>query len=309
MASNLQYGTATMGGYFAPDETQRDFVMAYRGVARFRQVAQLINKQAASGGKIMINKLSDIDTAGAVVAETSTIPLNGATVSQIELAISEYGNGLDSSYLLNRVSITPIPEAVGAVLGRDSVKTLEGAAAAALNNCNHRYCATSASAATVSTNGTASATNTSVLNAYHVAAISDYMRGDLTIPFFDGVNYLAICTVKAGRNVKDDPSFEAWKMYGNPEALLSGEIGRLDGVRFVEETLVAGVDAFRKTMGSGSLTGAAFFLGAEALYELLLEREHVRQETDDFGRHLKWAWYGITGFGLVLDHAVKWDSI
>ena len=307
---SMRYDTSTLGGHFAPDEVQRDFVMANRGVARFRQVAELINKQAASGGKTVINKLSDIDTSGGVVAETSTIPVRAATVSQIELVLKEYGVGLSASNFLNQVSQTPIPDAVGTVLGRDAVEVLEEAAAEALDGCLTRYVGTSASGAAITTNGTATATNTSVLNAYHVGAIVDYMKGELKIPFFDGVNYLSICTVKAGRNIKNDPSFEAWKMYGDPSALLDGEVGRLDGVRFAEDTLTAGAaDPFRKDIGAGDVSGHAFFLGAEALYELLLELEHVRSDfSDDFGRTLKWAWYAITGFGIVIENAVKWDS-
>ena len=309
-APNLQYGTSSMGGYLAPDEVQSDFVMAFEGVPRFRQLAKVLNKAQASGGKTLINKISDIDTAGAVVAETSTIPLHGATVSQITLTLYEYANALDSSYFLSKVANMNVAEGVGRVLGRDAVATLETAAEAALDLCKYRYVGTSASGGAFTTDGTATATNTSALNSYHVGAIVDYMKQDAKIPFFDGMNFMSIVTVKAGRNIKDDSSFESWKMYGDPQALLDGEIGKLDGCRFIEETLIASsTGPFDSAIGSGTLTGEAYFLGAESLYELLLEREHVRRDfTTDFGRHLKWAWYAITGFGIVLDHAIKWDS-
>ena len=310
MAQNLQYGTSSMGGYMAPDEVQRDFVMAFEGVSRFRQLAQVMGKSAANGGKTLINKVSSITTAGTVVAETSTIPLHGATVSQITLTLYEYANAIDSSYFLQQVSGTPIESVVGSVLARDAVKCLETAAEAALDQCIYRYVGTATGGGAFTTNGTATATNTSVLNAYHVGAIVDYLKDSAKVPFFDGVNFLSICTVKAGRNIKDDSSFESWKLYGDPEMLLNGEVGKLDGVRFVEETLIASSSGpFDSAIGSGTLTGEAYFIGENCLYELLLEREHVRQDfTNDFGRDLRWAWYAITGFGIVLNHALKWTS-
>jgi len=310
MATNLQYGTSSLGGYLAPDEVQRDFVVAFEGVSRFRQLAQVMGKAQASGGITKINQVSAITTAGAAVAETSTIPLNGATISQITLTLYEYANGLDSSYKLKMVSGTPIESVVGNVLGRDAVKALETAAESALDACIYRYVGTSATGGAFTTNGTATATNTSVLNAYHVGSIVDYMKDTAKIPFFDGVNFLSICTVKAGRNIKNDSSFESWKMYGDPEMLLNGEVGKLDGVRFVEETLIASsAGPFDNAIGSGTLTGEAYFIGENCLYELLLEREHVRQDfSNDFGRDMRWAWYAITGFGIVLNHAVKWAS-
>jgi N4-gp56 family major capsid protein len=299
-----------MGGYLAPDEVQKDFIMAFEGVARFRQIAQVLGKGAGMGGVKKINKVSSITTAGTVVAETSTIPLNGATVSQITLTLYEYANALDSSYKLKLLSQTPIESVVGEVLGRDAVAALETAAEAALDACIYRYVGTSATGGAATTNGTATATNTSVLNAYHVGAIVDYMKQDAKIPFFDGINFLSICTVKAGRNVKNDSSFESWKMYGDPAALLEGEVGKLDGVRFVEETLIASsTGPFDSAIGSGTLTGEAYFMGENCLYELLLEREHVRQDfSNDFGRDMRWAWYAITGFGIVQNYALKWAS-
>jgi hypothetical protein len=311
MATNLQFGTSSMGGYLAPEETQKQFVMAYQGLARFRQLAQVMGKSEASGGVTKINKVSAIDTAGGVVAETSTIPLRGATVSQITLTLYEYANALDSSYFLKKVALSPIESVVGEVLGKDSLKTLETAAEAALDKCIYRYVGTSASGGAWTTNGTATATNTSVLNAYHLGIIVDYMKDSAKIPFFDGINFLGICTVKAGRNIKNDSAFESWKMFGDPSALLDGEVGKLDSVRFVEETLISSSSGpFDSAIGAGTLTGEAYFMGENCLYELLLEREHVRQDfTNDFGRDLRWAWYAITGFGIVLNHAVKWDSV
>lgn len=309
-APNLQYGTDASGGYLAPDETQRDFIRAYEGVSRFRQVAQLMNKSMATGGITKINKISEIATAGAVVAETSTIPLYGATVSQVTFTLYEYANGMDSSLMLDMTSQTPISSVVGATLGADNVKTMETAAEDALDGCIYRYVGTSATAGTMTTNATATVTNTSVLNAYHVGVIVDYMKATAKIPFFDGINFLAICTVTAGRNIKNDSSFESWKVYGDPMALLDGEVGKLDGVRFVEETLISSsTGPFDSAIGSGTLTGETYFLGADALFEMLMIADHVRQDySSDFGRHLKWAWYAVTGFGLKLNHAVKWTS-
>jgi N4-gp56 family major capsid protein len=306
MAANMQYGTSNMGGYLAPDETQKDFIKAFEGIPKFRQFAKMIDKAQAAGGKTLINKISTISTTGAVVAETSTIPLHAATISQVTLTLYEYANAVDSSLFLQLVGSTPIESVIGRVLADDAVKTLEQAAETAMNGFDYRYVATSTSAGSWTTNGTATATNTSVMNAYHVGVIVDYLKSTVKAPFFDGISYMGICTVKCGRNIKDDSSFESWKLYGDPMALLDGEIGKLDGVRFVEETLV---DGFDNAIGSGTLSGEAYIFGRDCLYELNLIPEHVRQDlTADFGRQLQYAWYAVTGFGVVNEYGMKWDS-
>lgn len=309
MATIIQVGTAGMGGGIAPAQVLRTFVMPDVGLQRFRQFAELPPGYQLEYGKVaVIPKWGDFANVGAAVAETATIPIGTATMGTATVTIGEYGQGIDSSRLAIMVANQSIEQIMRTIIDRDARKGLEQAAEAAFDLCNRRYVATATNAGSWTTNGTATATQTSALNKYHLGVIRDYMKATLKVPSYDEQgNYVAIMTVKAHRNIQDDASIEAGRMYADPGSLLSGEIGRYDGFRFVEDSDCAN---FSNAIGQGSLTGEAYFFGDTPIVELPKLPEHVVQDApSDFGRRLALAWYYLGGFGgSGLDHIVKWDS-
>jgi len=307
MATILQVGTAGKGGYQAPSKNLAAFVMANRGLFRFRQFAEILQGHGQRNGtSVIMPKWSDFSAIGTSVAETATMPLGTATVSTLSISVKEYGNSVDFS-LLSRLTMNVDPEEIcRTILARDNRLSMEREAEVGMDQAKLRYVGTSTAGYALTTNGTATATNTSVLNAYHVGAIRDLLLGTYKVPFFDAAgNYMAVVTIPAGRQVKNDATFESWKLYADPEALLAGEVGRLDGVRFVEANEAAGFD---DTIGASNVTGEAYFFGADALYEDLISPDKILEDVSDYGRINGIAWHNVTGFGAWLDHIIKWCS-
>ena len=92
------------------------------------------------------------------------------------------------------------------------------------------------------------------------------------------------------------------------QMIMNGEIGRYEGVRFVEQTNVA------KEAFTNGLSNWAFFFGDDTVAEAIAVPEEMRGKIPtDFGRSKGIAWYYLGGFGLVHPEAagariVKWDS-
>jgi N4-gp56 family major capsid protein len=309
--SGLVQGTDTSGGYLAPDHLQQAFLLATEGKYAFRQFAQIPEDGfgPGMGASYKANILSKISTQGGLIAETATIPLRDATVGQAEVLIGEYGNGISNSQFLALTASQNPEQGCREILGQDARITLETAAEAACDKFIYRYVGSGTAAGSFTSNGTATATNASALNAYHVGKIRDYMLAQKIPVFFENGYYAALVSIAAARNIKNDSTFLAWKQYAAPEQLLSGEIGSLDGVRFMEATEICSDSGpFDNSIGAGA-TGEAYFMGAQALIEAQILKEHVRQELADFGRNMKYAWYAVTGFGSIRNHGLKWTSV
>lgn len=313
MATILQVGTSAMGGYLAPAHLQAGFQSALMGMQRFRQFAEVITDFGPrSGNSVTMNRVSNFASAGGAVAETATMPLGTATLSQATLSISEYGQAVDYSLLLSLTAKGATPEQVAnRVLANDASKALENAVETALDGTVVRYVATGTAAATVTTNGTATVSNTSALNLYHLRAIRDYLKGTRKCAKFDGQNYLGIVTYTAHANIESESTIESWRMYADPASLLAGEVGRVAGFRLIEDTECDGFDA---TIGSGSLTGEGYFFGLDAegvgpLLEAAVQPLQIRTDESDYGRIKGIAWYYVGGWRAnPAGVSIKWTS-
>tara|TARA_R110000751_G_scaffold60951_2_gene126925 strand:- start:282 stop:1358 length:1077 start_codon:yes stop_codon:yes gene_type:complete len=86
-------------------------------------------------------------------------------------------------------------------------------------------------------------TNSFVANTYSnvLIAVSDIRRsaGELrrrNAPTVDGQNYIGIIHPLISEDLRSDSTWQNWHQYTTPEFLYRGEIGRVEGVRFVETT-------------------------------------------------------------------------
>ena len=106
------------------------------------------------------------------------------------------------------------------------------------------------------------------------------------------------------------------------QMIYNGEIGKYEGVRFIEQTNIphgiyssgnyASSSSF--TTWTNALSDWIFFLGADTVAEGVAIPEEIRGKIpDDYGRGRGIAWYALEGFGLSHTAAanariVKWDS-
>ena len=126
----------------------------------------------------------------------------------------------------------------------------------------------------------------------------------------DGQYWVCILSPHQARALRDDPAWINASDYAQPETLLNGEIGRIDDVRFIVTTLMPsgaagenelGYVAELKGAGANSIDVYQAVLFGEDYYCLAesLAPEIRTDNTEDFGREVKIAWYGIWGVDVL----------
>jgi len=295
------------------DKLSKELRYAVQPLVKFRQFADVQDAAAQGKGKgetFHWNVYSDVATQGTTLVETSTMPETNFTISQGTMTITEYGNSVPYSGKLDDLSEHPVKEVIHRVLKNDAKKAFDNAAYAQFNATPLRVVPTSATATdavTLTTNGTATGTNNVALGKDHVKAIVDLMK-ERNIPPYINDDYMSIARPSTFRQLKND--LESIHQYVNQgfQMILNGEIGRYEGVRFVEQTNIASAS------WSNSASDWAFFFGDDTVAEGIAIPEEMRGKIPgDFGRSKGVAWYYIGGFGIVHTQAaqariIKWDS-
>lgn len=305
--SGQVWNTSALGGYMWSPNLSRKLRTALQPMVRFRQFCDA--KEAFGlgiGDTFNWNIYSDVQTAGGQLVETQIMPETNFVISQASAKIVEYGNSVPFTKKLDDLSEHPVTEIIHKVLKNDARKVLDSAAYTQFNASPIRLTSTSASAYTVTTNGTASGTATTALSNTHVKAIADYMA-EQNIPAFDGVNYLSVFRPTAIRAFKNN--LEAIHQY-TPEGwhvIMNGEKGRYEGIRFIEQTNVASLGWVNTDRG--------FFFGSDTVAEIFAIPEEIRGKIPtDYGRSRGIAWYAELAFGLAHSEIpgtriLVWDSL
>ena len=315
------WSVSTSGGYMYALNLSRLLRMAVQPMVKFRQFCDV--KDAAHqglhrGDTFHWNVFSDVATQGTTLTETSTVPETSFTISQGTMTITEAGNSVPWTGKLDDLSEQPVAEVVRKVLKNDAKKAFDTLAAAQFNDCKLRVVptgGTSTTALTLTTNGVCAVNNNIALANTHVKLIVDIMK-ERNIPAYADDDYYALAWPSTWRALKDD--LEAIKQYVDPgfQMIMNGEIGRYEGVRFVEQTHIA------KGTGMGTAAAAwtnglsdwALFFGEDTVAEAIAVPEEIRGKIPgDFGRDRGVAWYYLGGFGLTHTQAaqtriVMWDS-
>jgi hypothetical protein len=142
------------------------------------------------------------------------------------------------------------------------------------------------------------------------------------IPPYAAGDYYALSHPTTFRNMKNE--LESVHQYTTQgfQMIMNGEIGRYEGVRFVEQTYIAKGGASDSTTHNAATADAwdnglsswIFFCGEDTVAEGIAVPEEMRGKIPtDYGRSKGVAWYYLGGFGLVHTDAtqariIKWDS-
>lgn len=308
----------SLGGYMYSDNLSKELRTAVQPGLRFRQFCDA--KEAFGknrGEKFHWNVYSDVATQGAKLVETNTMPETNFTITQGTLTIHPYGNSVPYTGILDDLSEQPVKEIIHKVLKNDCKKTLDSEAHEQFALTPLRVAptgGTSATAITLTTNGTATITNNIAMAKEHVKAIIDTMK-ERNIPPYTDSDYYAIARPSTFRAFKDD--IEGIKQYVETGFgfIMRGEIGRYEGCRYIEQTNIAA--------GTGSTAGAAwtnsksdwcFFFGEDTVAEAISIPEEIRGKLPrDYGLDKGVAWYALLGYGIVHSDAkqariIMWDS-
>lgn len=326
MSSQL-WAVNTLGGYFYSLNLSDELRQALQPMVKFRQFCDV--KDASQQGKkkgdtFTWDVVSNVATRGNSLTETNTMPETNFTITQGTLTITEYGNSVPYSGKLEDLGKFSVKDTVMKALKNDASKVMDAAAHQQFNRTLLRVVATASNAVSLTTDGTATSTNSRAMNKDHVKAIVDVMK-ERNIPAYTGDDYYALAWPTTYRTLKND--LESLHQYTDRglTMIMNGEIGRYENVRFVEQTNIpkggaansTTYNAFTNTADAwdNALSDWCFFFGEETVAEAIAVPEEIRAKIPtDYGRSKGVAWYSLNGFGLV--HAadatetrvVKWDS-
>jgi len=301
------------GGYMYSDQLSDYLRMQLQPQIRYRQhcdAKDAMDKGLHEGELFHWNVYSDVQDQGGSIGETVEMPKTKFTITQGELTVTEYGNSVPFTSKLDNLSKHPVKEVIRKVLKNDASKAFDIAARAQFDASKLTVAptgGTSTTAVTLETTGTCTVTNNVAMGKDHVKAIVDVMK-ERNIPTFTGGDYFSIGRPTTFRTLKND--LESLHQYVETgfRMIMNGEIGRYEGVRFIEQT---NIGSQGWTNGKSDV---AHFFGEDTVAEAICIPEEMRGKIPtDYGRSKGIAWYYLGGFGLVHTDAtnarvVRWES-
>lgn len=291
--------------YSAPDGVYKNHAMS----SQIRKAAiaetkfmQFVKPEDGYGKKkgesVTITRVSNLDVPddGRLV-ETDRISEDQLTISTIAITVSEWGRAVPFTSLAEDLGSLNLENTVQSALKDQMSLILDRACAEAFKSGMIKAIASGVSEITFDTDGTPSTQATSNLRQYHCEQIRDYMHSTLNIPTFDGGDYIGLVSTKAKRGVMNDPAWEPWHRYTDPQAKYNSELGRIEGIRMIE---VNNVRSLLPAIGLNGVAGEAVFFGKDAVsMAVALDPELRAKIPEDYGRQKGVAWYGILEFGQI----------
>ena len=316
------WGTSSLGGYMYSLNLSKELRVSLRPIVKFRQFADVkdaAHQGLSKGDTFHWNVYSTVATGGAALVENTAIAETNFTITQGTMTINEYGNSVPFTSKLDDLSEHPVKEIIHKVMKVDAAQVLDGLVADQIDTCKLRVVAeTSTSVVTLTTDGTATLTNTIALGKDHIKSIVDIMK-ERNIPSYEGDDYFCLAWPTTFRTLKNN--LETINQYVETgfQMIRNGETGRYEGVRCGEQTYRAKGGG---ATGMGTPAGAwaqaksdwAIFFGSDTVAEAIAIPEEIRGKIPtDYGRSRGIAWYYLGGAGLVHTVAgesrvVMWDS-
>lgn len=303
----------SLGGFYYSLNLSDDLRMGVQATSKFRQFADIKDawgKVTRSGQTFTWDTVPMLSRANRILQETNTMPSGQHTVHQATLTMYERGFSVPYTQMLESMSKFAVRNPIMKVLKYDAQVDLDCVVHAEFNKTPLRVVSTASAdtAFTLTTNSTATATNTTLLSKINVRAIVDGMKGR-NIPFYSDDCYYAISRPAGLRLMKSD--IEQVHQYTETglTKIMNGEIGKYWECKFVEQTTIptggaadsTTFDPFTDTGDAWNTAGAgdwAFFFGEDTVAEAIHTMEEIRaKRPDDYGRSKGIAWYALVGYG------------
>lgn len=250
------------------------------------------------GETVTLTRLAALsEPTSAVLSESERIPEDTFSLSTVAITVSEIGRSVPYSGLIDELSDLDMEDVTQKALKDQMRQVLDKIIATAFKTAKVKYAPTGLASNNITTNGTFGATATANLNVWHVEEIADYLYDTLFCPP-EGDEYVGIFRRLALRGLKRDPAWEEWHKYTDPESKFTGEVGHIEGIRFIETNHSTALGK----VGSGSVLGEGVVFGQDAVALAEVQTPELRAAIpSDFGRSKAIAWYGILAAGLVWD--------
>ena len=251
------------------------------------------------GETVTLTRVRNIaEPASADLDEMMRIPEDEFDLSTKLITVKEIGRSVPYTSLSLDLSEFDLENPIQSKLREQMRMVLDTKASKAFKKAMIKYAPTGASTANIAVNGTFGAAATVNLNFFHVEEIRDYMYDTIHVPPVEGDKYIGIFRTLGLRGLKRDTKWEEWHKYTDPTAKFTGEVGQIEGVRFIESNHG---NALGK-VGSGNVLGEGVVFGMDAVAIAEAMTPELRAAIpDDFGRAKAVAWYGILEFDIIWD--------
>lgn len=317
MAGQL-WSVNSLGGFFYSLNLSKDLRKAVAATSKFRQFADVrdaFGKVSRAGQTFTWDTVPMMARASRALTETNTVPQGNATVLQGTLTMNERGFSVPYTGLLESLSQFNVRQPIMKVLKYDAQVDLDCLTWQQFNKTPLRVAATAAAdSVTLTTNSTATLTNSVALSTTNFKSIIDTMRGR-NIPAYENGDYYAIARPLALRAMKN--SLETLNQYteSGMARIMNGEVGRsYENCRIVEQTTIPAGGAANSTTfdpftdtadawDTATPAGAGdwmFIFGEDTVCEAIETPEEIRAKMpDDYGRSKGIAWYFLGGYGIT----------
>jgi N4-gp56 family major capsid protein len=265
------------------------------------------NFGANAGDTLLFNKALNLDTEGGIIPENGPVPDTQGKILQSQVQIKIYGNAIPYTEYLMRLSKFDLKNLTQRRIVNDMAKVLNRAASAQFLSTKIKYTPTAtAGSATWASNGTvATAAGRSpgvddILNI--VEALKSGVYGSSVAspvpPYDDDGNYICICSPGFATSLRKDDDFINASLYGDPERLFAGEIGRFHGVRFIEDNHI-----LSNTLGTTAYKGEAVFFGSETVKRIVALPAEIREDIPtELGLRRRQGWLSMEGYKIIWEY-------
>ena len=263
---------------------------------------QFVRPEAAFGKRmgesLTITRLSNItQPTSTVLDENTRIPEDDLVLSTQAVTVLENGRSVPFTSFAQDLSHVDLRNSIQLKLKDQMRLALDIDAAAAFKEGQVKAIPNGLASIVFDTDGVASTQATVNLNIFHIEQIRDFMFSTLNISAAVGDDYMSVISTKAKRGLMNDPTWEEWKKYTDPSGKFSSEVGRIEGIRFVESNHTS---ALSGSLGSGGVLGEAVMFGDDAVIMAVAEDPELRAKlAEDYGRSNGVAWYGIYAFQQI----------
>lgn len=259
-----------------------------------------------SGESVTLTRVRNItEPLSADLDEQVRIPEDEFILSTRVITVNEIGRAVPFTSLSMDLSMFDLENPIQRKLREQMRLVLDTKVALAFRSALVKYVPTGTgvdlanSTNSQSTNGIAPAAATRSLRVADVENIRDILFDTYQTPPLESGDYLGIFRTLSIRGLKRDPRWEVWHQYTDPQAKYNGEVGRIEGVRFMESNHANAL----RVQGSGTL-GEGFIFGDEGVAMAEALTPELRAAIPgDFGRSRAVAWYAILAFALIWDTA------
>ena len=275
---------------------------------RFFQFATVKTELGTTPGLTIQMLTYDNLALGGALTEGTRMNTQALSSSMKSITVTEHGNAVAVSELLLQSSFDDIMASATTLLGRDYALVLDTKLRdTALTGTNIVY-ADKADGTKVDSRANLDATSI-----FKVSTVKDAVEILATnnAPKYQGANWICFIHPHQSRTLRDDPAWINASNYGAPEQLFTGEIGKIDDVRFIETTLMCNGKvstndpayklALKKGQDNATTDVYQAVIFGDNYYAIAfgLPVELRDNGVIDFGREHGLAWYSIFGTGLL----------